>query len=106
MKNYAKPCIRVNDPDHISLHVKTIDLTSEKSARLCNKSIVNLAKSLTSGERKVIIFGIIPRKDEWSNKAAGVNEHLRYMCKEFEIPFIDHGKRINPKKHLNKSKLH
>ena len=28
------------------------------------------------------------------------------MCKESEIPFIKHGERINPRKHLNKSKLY
>ena len=96
MKDYAKPCIRVNDPDHIILHVRTNDLNSEKSAQLCSKSIVDLAKSLTSGKRKVNISGIIPRNDEWNNKAAEVNEYLRNLCKESEIPFIDHGKRMNP----------
>ena len=43
---------------------------------------------------------------EQDNKAAEVNEYLRNMCKESEIPFIKHGKRINPRKHLNKSKLY
>ena len=106
MKDYAKPCILVNDIDHIILHLGTNDLKAEKSAQLCSKSIVDLAKSLTSGERKVTISGIIPSNDEWNNKAAEVNEYLRNMCKESEIPFIKHGKRINPRKHLNKSKLY
>ena len=75
MKDYAKPCIRVNDSDHIILHVGTNDLNLEKSSQLCSKSIVDLAKSLKSGKRKVTISGIIPRNDEWNNKAAEVNEY-------------------------------
>ena len=106
MKDYAKPCILVNDIDHIILHLGMSDLNAEKSAQLCSKSIADLAKSLTSGERKVTISGIIPSNDEWNDKAAEVNEYLRNMCKESEIPFIKHGKRINPRKHLNKSKLY
>ena len=50
-------------------------LNSEKSSQLCSKSIVDLAKSLKSGKRKVTISGIIPRNDEWNNKAAEVNEY-------------------------------
>ena len=106
MKDYAKPCILVNDIDHIILHLGTNDLNAGKSAQLCSKSIVDLAKSLTSGERKVTISGIIPSNDEWNNKAAEVNEYLRNMCKESEIPFNDLGKRINPRKHLDRRKLH
>ena len=57
------------------LHVGTNDLNLEKSSQLCSKSIVDLAKSLKSGKRKVTISGIIPRNDEWNNKAAEVNEY-------------------------------
>ena len=53
----------------------TNDLNLEKSSQLCSKSIVDLAKSLKSGKRKVTISGIIPRNDEWNNKAAEVNEY-------------------------------
>ena len=81
-------------------------MNSEKSVQLCSKAIVDLAKSLTSVKRKVTISAIIPRNDEWNNKAAEVNEYLRNMCKESEIPFNDLGKRINPRKHLDRSKLH
>ena len=77
IKDYAKPCIRVNNPDHIILHVGTNDLNSEKSAQVCSKSIVDLGKSLTSGKRKATISGIIPRNDEWKlMEAAEVNEYL------------------------------
>ena len=106
MKDYAKPCICVNDRDHIIFHVGTNYVNSEKSAQLCSEAIVDLAKSLIFVKRKVTISAIIPRNDEWNNKPAEVNEYLRNMCKESEIPFIDLSKRINPRKHLNRSKLH
>ena len=35
-----------------------------------------------------------------------VNEYLRNLRKESEIPIIDHGKSINPTKQLNRKKLH
>ena len=106
MKDFVKPCIRVKDPNYIILHVGINDLNLEKGAKLCIKSIVDLAKSLMSVKRKVTISRITSRNDEWNNKAAEVNEYLRNMCKQSEIPFIDHGKRINPRKHLSRSKLH
>ena len=28
------------------------------------------------------------------------------LCRDCNIPFIDHSKNINPHKHLNRSKLH
>ena len=56
--------------------------------------------------RKVTISGIIPRNDEWNNKAELVNNHLKEMCKAANIDFIDNSKNFNPKKHLNNSKRH
>ena len=106
MKDYVKLCICVNDPDHIILHVGLNDLNFEKSAQLCSKSIVDLAKRLMYVERKVTISRIISRNDELNNKAAEVNEYLRNVCKQSEKPCIDHGKRIYPRKHLSSSKLH
>ena len=106
MVDYAKPCIRENDPDHIILHVGTNDLNSENNAEQISKSILDLAKDLTSQKRSVTVSGIVPRNDEWNNKAAEVNEHLRVMCQESGISFIEHSKYINPRKHLNRSKIH
>ena len=60
---------------------------------------------MTSGKRKVIVSVIIPRNDESNNKVAEVNEYVQNMCKESEIPFINYGKRINPRKHPDRSKL-
>ena len=46
MKDYAKPYIRVNYPDHKILDVEMNHLITERSAPLCSKSIVDLAKNL------------------------------------------------------------
>ena len=55
MKDYAKPCIREEDPDHVILHVGTNDLNSDYNAERIAKSIVDVAKNLTSNQRKVTI---------------------------------------------------
>ena len=48
MKDYAKSCIREDNPDHIILHVGTNELSSENDAERVGKSIAYLAKSLLS----------------------------------------------------------
>ena len=82
MKDYVKPCIRENEPDHIILHVGTNNLSSEQSA-----------------ER-------IARNDEWNNKAQEVNRFLEVMCLNSDINYINTSKAINPRRHLNNSKVH
>ena len=106
MKDYAKPCIREENPDHIILHVGTNDLSSENNAERVGKSIVDLAKSLLSENRKVTISGIIPRNDQWNFKAEEVNNHMKEMCACAKIDYIDNFQNFNPRKHLNNSRLH
>ena len=67
---------------------------------------MDLVKNLFHDNRKVTISCIIPRNDEWNNKAELVNNHLKEMCKSANIDFIDNSKNFDPKKHLNNSKLH
>ena len=101
MKDYTKPCTCEENPHHIILHVGTNDLSSDNSPERVRKSIVDFHDN-----RKVIIFGIIPRNNKWNKKAELVNNHLKEMCKSANINFIDNSKNFNPKKHLNNSKLH
>ena len=84
MKDYAKPCTREENPDHIILHVGTNDLSSDNSPERVGKSIVDLFQD----NRKVTISGIIPRNDEWNNKAELVNNHLNEMCTSANILFF------------------
>ena len=44
---------------------------------------------------------IIPRNDQWKNKVTEVNDCLISMCKDENIPFINH--IIDLKKNLNNS---
>ena len=81
-------------------------MSSNNSPERVGKSIVDLAKNLVHDNRKVTIFSIIPRNDEWNNKAELVNNYLKEMSKPANIDFIDNSKSFNPKKHLNNSKLH
>ena len=106
MKDYAKPCIREENPDHIILHVGTNDLSSENNAERVGKSIVDLEKSLLSENRKVTISGIIPRNDQWNIKAEEVNNHMKEMCASAKIDYIDNFQNFNPRRHLNNSRLH
>ena len=80
MKDYAKPCIREENPDDIILHVGTNELSSKNDVERVGRSIVDLAKSLLSENRKVTISGIKSRNDQWNNKAEQVKNHLEEMC--------------------------
>ena len=88
MKDYAKSCIREENPDHIILHVGTNDLISENNAE------------------RVTISGIIPRNDHWNIKAEEVNNHMKGMCASAKIDYIDNFQNFNPRRHLNNSRLH
>ena len=46
MKDYVKPCIRENNPDHVKIHVGTNGLDSERETEMITKSIKDVAKSI------------------------------------------------------------
>ena len=48
---------------------------------------------------------ILPRNDELNNKAQEVNSFLKSMCKNIGIDFVDNSRFIDPRKHLDNSKL-
>ena len=106
MKDYVKTCIRENEPDHIILHVGTNNLSSEQKAERVAKSIVDLAKLSVKDHCPVSISSIVPRNDEWNNKAQEVNRFLEDMCLSSNINYINNSKAINPRRHLNNSKVH
>ena len=106
MKDYVKPCIRENEPDHIILHVGTNNLSSEQSAERIAKSIVDLAKLSVKDHCPVSISSIVPRNDEWNNKAQEVNRFLEDMCLNYDINYITNSKAVNPRRHLNNGEVH
>ena len=60
MKDYMKPCIRENDPDHVIFHVGTNDFPSNKKAKCIAKSIVSLAKEVKASKLDIQYFQHCP----------------------------------------------
>ena len=63
--------------------------------------LLNLQKVYYLKNRKVTFSRIIPRKDQWNNKAEQVNSHLKEMYSSVDMNYIYHLKNFNPKRHLN-----
>ena len=105
LKDYVKPSIRENNPDHIILHVGTNDVLSEKIPQVIAQSIVDLAKTVANDNFQVTVSSIVPRNDQWSKKVYDVNKVLLNLCKDVNIPFISYS-AIDAKRNLNNSKLH
>ena len=105
MKDYVKPCIREKNPDYVIFHVGTNELNSELPPERIAKSIIDVAKNTQSDSRIVSISGIVPRNDNFNIKATEVNKELSKMCDKEKLLFLSRS-TINPKIHLNKSKLH
>ena len=105
MKDYVKPCIREKNPDYVIFHVGTNELNSELPPERIAKSIIDAAKNTQSNSRIVNICGIVPRNDNFNIKATEVNKELSKMCNKEKLLFLSQS-NINPKTHLNKSKLH
>ena len=106
MKDYSKPFIKEDKPDHLMLHVGTNDLASGNTAERIAKSIADLAKGLVVDDHTISVSSKVPRNNKLNGKAAEVNSCLESMCSNVNIPFVDNARVINSKKHLNKSKLH
>ena len=106
MDDYSRPTIREFDPEWIIIHVGTNDLNTEKTASQISKSLIDFAHSLHNDSTKVAISLIIPRMDNLNNKATDVNDRLRIMCSERNIPFIDHSDYIQTHLHIDEDKLH
>ena len=56
-------------------------------------------------KNKVIISNIVPRGDKYKEKGEILNKVITEACHKENIPVINHN-NINPKRHLNRSKLH
>ena len=106
MHDYANPTLRDINPEHMTLHVGTNDLTTEKTASQMSRSIIELGTSSKNDTNTVSISAIVPRSDELDNKATEVNDRLILMCHERNIPFLSLSDIIDTSKHLNESKSH
>ena len=105
MKDYIKPTKRDFDPDLYIFHAGTNDLSLDKPDAEIATDIISVAESLKSTHTNVAISAIVPRADDFKEKAAEVNKCLISKFQEKDIPLISHDNIIS-KRHLNKSKLH
>ena len=104
MQDYVKPTLREN-PDQIIVHVGTNDLASNKRPEQIAESIIGEATSLKSDTCDVLVSSITVRNDQHCKKVAQVHIFLKELCKEKNLYYINHDKKITVK-HLNGSKLH
>ena len=61
-KDYMKPSIRENNPDHIIFHLGKNDVPSEKSPQVIAQSVVDLEKSVINDSLQVTVSTIVPRR--------------------------------------------
>ena len=105
MKDYVKPCIRENNPEYVILYVESNELNSELTPERIAKSVIDVGKNIQINHTTFSISSIVPRNDNFNNKATEVSKELSKMCKKETLLSVDHSS-INPKAHLNRSKLH
>ena len=105
MKDYVKPCIRENNLEYVKLHLETNELNSELTPERIAKSVIDVGENILTNYRTVSTSGMVPRNDNFNNKAMEVKRELSKMCKKEKLLFVDHC-NLNPKTHLNRRKLH
>ena len=105
MEDYTKPTKRDFNPDLYIIHVGTNDLSLDDTPEVISSRIIDTAKSLMTEKSKVVISNIVPRGDKYKEKEEILSKVLNEACSKENIPVINHN-NINPKRHLNRSKLH
>ena len=103
MKNYVIPSKKYEN-DLVILHVGTNDLR-DKAATEIVKEIVELAIDVKTEKNDIMISGIIPRRDNLSEKAMEVNKLLQNTCGSYNFYFIDNT-NVNKESDLNMGGLH
>ena len=104
MNSHVCPTIK-RDPGRIILHCGTNDLRSKATPKDIAEEIIDLGNSMKTNENNVIISGLVPRGDQWHNKAMEVNKFLKQLCVSQDFYFIDNS-NIEAEYHLNRSRIH
>ena len=73
MKNYIKPTKHDFDPNLYIFHAGTNDLSLDKLDAEIATDIINVAESLKSTHSKLAVLAIVPRVDNFKEKATQVN---------------------------------
>ena len=104
MKHYIIPT-KEEEPNVVILHVGTNNLKNNQTPESLASNIIEVGKSLCTAHNDVIISGICHRNDEKDQKVSEVNDHLKRMCNEKKMFFLDND-NIKRENHLNNSGLH
>ena len=104
MNSHVCPTIKRN-PGRIILHCGTNDLRSKVTPKDIAEEIIDLGNSMKTNENSVIISALVPRGDQWHNKAMEVNKFLKQLCVSQDFYFIDNS-NIEAEYHLNRSRIH
>ena len=104
MHDYVKPSLKFKSDLFIS-HCGRNDLKSEKKPEVIANEIVNLAAMMRQPDNEVMISSITSRRDELNQKVSVVNKHLKVLCYNEYIEYIDNF-NISRETHLNNSGLH
>ena len=86
------------------LHVGTNDPSLDDTPEVISSCIIDTAKFLMI-ENKIIISNIAPRGGKYKEKGKILSKVINEACHKENIPMINHS-NINPKRYLNRSKLH
>ena len=72
---------------------------------MISSRITDTAKSLVTEKNKIVISNIVPRRDKYKEKGEILSKVINEACNKENIPVINLN-NINPKRHLNRRKLH
>ena len=93
------------NPDLCILHVGTNNLSLDDMPEVISSYIIDTAKLMMTGKNKIMILNIVPRGDKYKEKGEILSKVINEACHKENISVISHI-NINPKRHLNQSKLH
>ena len=94
-KDYIKPTKSDFDPDLYIFHAGTNDLSLDKPDAEIATDNINVAESLKSTYSNVALLAIVPRADNFKEKAAEINKCLASKCREKDLPLISHDNIIS-----------
>ena len=104
MQDYVKQTLR-EKPDQNIVHVRTNDVASNKRPEQIAESIIGVVTSLKLDTCDWLVSSITVRNHQHRQKVAEANIVLKELCKEKNLYYINHEKKIIVK-HLSGSKLY
>ena len=82
--------------------LKKIKDTKEVAQKIAE--LAQTAQSINENT-SVMISSLTPRNDRFKHQVNEVNDHLRKICNDMNIGYINHG-NFDPNSHLNRTRLH